>query len=388
MNREKMAARRVAAKRARGRRAMFALEQLEKKLLMANDITIATGGSNTIPTGATEFSDTGTYTIDPSALTGSGTPVILEANDSITFTNNVIGMGEDLNAQSHGDIVVDANISTSTGNSITLDGTNSNTSGSVNQPGVSFDGVEVQSGGSLTVTGDGYAYDADGTAYGVDIVDSGLVDSGSSNTLSVTGGFASVQDGDDIAVMVGGGPGIISADSNITVTGTSEGYATDAGEDIGVYVAGGTISSVTGTVTVTGTGGSASTGNDNYGVLVYASGFEPDNSDPDNMHTGSDSTSAVITSTNGAVSVTGTGGGTTALSGTDYGVFVDTGGAIGTGDLGSVSVNGTGGVGGSGYNNGVKVDDVDSGPAAVITSGGGDVSVSGTGGTIASSGGG
>ena len=61
------------------------------------------------------------------------------------------------------------------------------------------------------------------------------------------------------------------------------------------------------------------------------------------------------------------------------GVYVDTGGAIGTGDLDTVTVKGTGGTGSGGYNVGVRVANTDDGPAAEITSGGGDVSVSGAG---------
>src|SRR4051794_8449674 len=66
------------------------LEHLEDRLTPAHNITIATGGSVTIPAGASSFSDTGNYTIAPSALNAvaSGT-IALRANNDIAINNDL-----------------------------------------------------------------------------------------------------------------------------------------------------------------------------------------------------------------------------------------------------------------------------------------------------------
>jgi len=67
------------------------LEALEDRITPAHNIIIATGGSATIPAGASTFSDTGDYTIAPTALNAvaSGT-ISLKANTDITVNNNVL----------------------------------------------------------------------------------------------------------------------------------------------------------------------------------------------------------------------------------------------------------------------------------------------------------
>ena len=77
-------------------------------------------------------------------------------------------------------------------------------------------------------------------------------------------------------------------------------------------------------MSVTGTGGTGSDGFHNAGVLVWASGFIADNPDPASLGTGGTSTAAVITSVSGDVTVTGTGGGTSTAKYSN-GVMVDTG---------------------------------------------------------------
>ncbi len=147
----------------------------------------------------------------------------------------------------------------------------------------------------------------------------------------------------------------------VSVTGT--GGAGTADFNFGVQVVGGgsIIAYDSGPVSVTGTGG-ASIGNNNYGVQVLGSGTE-------------------IASRGGVVTVTGVGGGinggsSATESNTNLGVFVNLGGRIAAGGAGAVSVTGTGGTSGSSGNSGVYV--TDSGSA--ITSGGGSVTVTGTGG--------
>ena len=303
----KKTARRSGRKQTRKTLHLFGLEQLETKLLMANNITIATGGLTSIPVGATIYSNTSDYTIAPSALEGAGSAVVLEANDSITFSDPVVGMGESLDAETTGQMAVNADISTTSGNDITLDASNS-LSGMSTDLGVVFSGSTVSSGGTLTVNGNGYAGCSTTGVYGVYLEDSTLTTVGSGQAVSVTGTVTTAGNvhGADVGVLVSGGSAITSDSGSITVMGTSAGSAGDDGHDYGVFVDGGAISSVTGAVSVTGDGATGSDGDDNFGVLVWASGFIADNPDPDSLGTGGTSTSAVITSINGPVTVTGT----------------------------------------------------------------------------------
>src|SRR3954467_12194888 len=73
-------------------RALPSMERLEGRLLLANSITIANGGLGSIPVGASDFSDTGNYTIAPSALVNAINPVAFRANAAITFSDPVAGM--------------------------------------------------------------------------------------------------------------------------------------------------------------------------------------------------------------------------------------------------------------------------------------------------------
>ena len=113
----------------------------------------------------------------------------------------------------------------------------------------------------------------------------------------------------------------------------------------------------TGDLTMNGQGGTG-LGQYHYGIYIY---------DGSQITTGS-----------GNITVTGTGGGTLGDTFGDTGVGVATGATIVAGGSGTVSVTGQGGVGG-GY--GVALFGTESeSPQAAITSGEGDVTVIGTGG--------
>lgn len=129
-------------------------------------------------------------------------------------------------------------------------------------------------------------------------------------------------------------------------------------ENVGVYVGLGSaiLGGPTGSSTIQGNGGPSSSPGC-YGVWV-------------------DGSSSRISSIGGAVSITGTGGG----SGTvvdNSGVWISNGGLVSAGGTGSVNLNGTGGSNSTGnFNYGVIVD----GANSMVTSSGGNVSVTGTGG--------
>src|SRR5262245_40277267 len=105
-------------------------EPLEDRITPAHDITIATGGLATIPAGATMFSDTNDFTIDPSAFAGVSADVNLQANNDITFSNDTtLAAGFKLIAQAGQSILINANVSTTadinfSANDTAADGTN------------------------------------------------------------------------------------------------------------------------------------------------------------------------------------------------------------------------------------------------------------------------
>src|SRR3954453_13848983 len=98
------------SRKARFRRPPF--ELLEARMLLAHNISIATGGLTSIPAGAATFADTADYTIDPVALNSPGS-VALRANTDIRFQSPVTKSTSDaLLAEAGRSIVVTANITT------------------------------------------------------------------------------------------------------------------------------------------------------------------------------------------------------------------------------------------------------------------------------------
>ncbi len=391
MKLDRRVVRRLGRKPARKTTSRFSLEQLEARQLLAGSVTISLAGTTTTITAPIlanlgDYGNSTDYSITPSAVAALTSDLTIHANGPITISDPVANFGYNLDAESEAYIAVDADISTTSGTDLTLSNydliANSVSLGaSVTASGVVFNNSTVSSGGNLTVIGVGYSTGTDPSVYGVYLKNSTIGATGSTHAVNVTGLIDSaITGGGNVGVLVGGGSTIESDDSPVTVTGTSTGMAGDDGYDYGVFVNGGTIRSETGAVSVTGTGGTGSDGFHNAGVLVWASGFIADNPDPASLGTGGTSGAAVITSVSGDVTVTGTGGGTSTAKYSN-GVMVNTGGEIGPGALGDVTVTGTGGGGSLGYDDGVYIGNNDDGPAPMITSGGGDVIVDGYGGS-------
>jgi hypothetical protein len=138
------------------------------------------------------------------------------------------------------------------------------------------------------------------------------------------------------------------------------------GSDYGTYISGGTVSSVGGNILIDGnTGGSGtlttSTGASNYGIS---------------------NTGTVSTTGSATITMNGIGGGS-GNSGSDYGVYISTGGIISAVNS-NISVMGTGGGAGTGGTN-IGVFTTGSG-STIKTIGSGNVSVIGTGGNATGSG--
>lgn len=177
----------------------------------------------------------------------------------------------------------------------------------------------------------------------------GTISAGGIGAVSVSGtGGTSTSAGHSGVELDTSPAAIFSASGNVSVTGRGGGR----GQSHGVAVLAGTqiFAGGTGIVTIDGTGGPL-IGN-NYGVRV----------------------AGTITSSGGAVEVTGQGGGDAAAGATNDGVRVEAGGIITASGSAGVSVSGTGGTTTGGQNAGVQV-------IGTITSGGGNVVVNGQGGS-------
>ena len=235
-----MSARRSLRAGARRNRAMLALEALETKLLPANIIVVTNDpnafgdgytpvSSMTSPAGWANPSDHGDYTVSPTVLEDAASAIAMYANDKILIDASVTGVTQSLSATSYGYISVNDDLSTTSGNAITLAGNNQDTEGTNFFNGVTVTGATVTSGGDLTVTGDGYTSNEAAPAFGVYLDDATLQATGTS-TVTVTGGTVYSDFGQSVGVLVGGGSSILSAGGSLTVSGTATGTAGDAGE--------------------------------------------------------------------------------------------------------------------------------------------------------------
>jgi len=325
--------------------------------------SISAGGSGTANVVGTGGSIGGT------GVSGSGS--ITSNNGAVTVTG----------AGANG-IVVNGTISAGGSGTVTVLGTGSSSlTGAVGAHRgvtVSGQGLITSSGGNVNVTGFGGA-DNGGGSQNTGVVAAGTISAGGSGTVTVVGiggnSTGTTGDSGNDGVMIGpnpsgsaGGP-ITSSGGNVFVTGTGGGgTSVNSNSNIGI-VLGGTSTRYTaisaggsGTVTVVGQGGPSG---------AYDIGVQLNNV-------------STITSSGGAVSVTGTGG-SNALNingNTNDGIDVEQG-EITAGGTGTVTVLGTGGTSGSNgsLNEGVELE----AGLGYITSGGGDVSVAGVSGSGPSS---
>jgi hypothetical protein len=251
-------------------------------------------------------------------------------------------------------------------------------------------------------------------------VTAGSITSGGAGAVKVTGvgGSAGAPSGNDVFGPPGGSfdgqasaglndgvavcnAGTITSGGTGSVTVTGTGGSGGFGEDLGVDVAEGTVSSGGGDVAITGTGGTG--GLDDIGVLVSQVGVVKSGGgavtitgaggDPNPLHDPlvtvnrsfnfgvASEPGGLVTSGGGDVAVIGVGGDGIGSHGVAIGGTVTSGGA------GAVTVTGTGGLGGECYGVAVDGNFSDTNPlvsTGTITSGGpGNITVSGTGGGYA-----
>src|SRR5471030_2903536 len=156
--------------------------KLGQWLLDPDDITVTADGGSSLEGVSTFGAGSGSSTIDPSAFNGSSTSVVLQANNSITFSSPVAmtQLGAGLTAQAGGDIAVHAPISTNNGAVSLL----ANDAGGIQANGQ----VHVYNGGAIN-THTGGVKGGDITLSGAAVTVEGSLDAGNGNiSLSANGG--------------------------------------------------------------------------------------------------------------------------------------------------------------------------------------------------------
>ncbi len=273
---------------------------------------------------------------------------------------------------------------------------NETTGGNSIGAGVSLAGNAVLQStgrGNVSIYGKGGEQPFSSFNYGVLVIGANARIAAATGTLNVTGlggGRTSTGSGYNVGVMVNAGGSITGGSGAVTINGTGGGMTTQAGstnDGVRVESIGSRISSVDGSLTVTGNGGNgyhgvilsmggeiAASGSGDVNVLGVGGNAEA----PTKVGVALNGPLARIASAGGKVRVEGRGGGGAATA-NNFGVWVTGGGTIAAGGLGTTTVMGKGDYldSNSGNTNyGVYLSD----SGSRITSGGGAVSVAGTGG--------
>lgn len=410
-------------------------------LLDPNNITINTtananvGSSGANPVVWDTTDDTAVVTV-ASILTSlnAGTSVTIQTGTAgantqagnITVASAIAksaGGDATLTLKAHESIIVNADISSTSGKLHTVLNADSdaNSSGYVNIAGnITSNGGNIAMGGGADPA-TGYAVGNAGQAAGI-YINNKAVNAGGGNIVVRGKGFDTTTD-NNYGVRATGATGALTTTGSgtLTVTGVGQGN-TDSGSNYGVYVdTGGNLSAADGALTVTGTGGGSGASGNNVGVIITGAVATVKTTGSGTIAidgTGGNGTSdgVFVSATNGIqalgtgditvtgtssaggsgvnvsgsitgaanhnVTVTGTGGGAGASGWSNYGVYVN-GGSI-TGASGyNVTVTGTGGNNSGSDNVGVRVT---AAGGAISTSGSGTVTVTGTGAGTANSG--
>jgi YDG domain/Cadherin domain/Beta-propeller repeat/HYR domain len=297
-----------------------------------------------------------------SAGTTSGNFVgVSMVNSTISATGTgaiqITGRGGNSSNNNYGISLITSSkiIGGTTGTAVSVNGTGGSSTGTNNYGVYLNDAVSgspnvyiSSNGGAVDVTGLGGGLSSSSSGnHGVYLQGVSRISAGGNGNITVSGTGGGGGSTADRGLFLSTGCSLVSSGGNINVTGVGTSSS-------GVLLAGLIQPGLNGTATVTGTGGT--------GVAFSSPGV---------IVTGS---TAAITSSGGAVLVTGQGGG----SGTgtsNQGVLVTSGGLISAGGMATVTVRGTGGQSaGTSLNDGVSV----TGSGSRISSGGGPVEVTGT----------
>jgi filamentous hemagglutinin family protein len=264
----------------------------------------------------------------------------------------------------------------STNGAITLTGVGGGTTDS--NFGVRVQGGPVSSvNGLITVNGTGGGGGTGVSNWGISVFSAGVIQTTGSGNITLIGQGGSGSGGGNEGVDLSRYPAVASVNGNISITGTAGGTG---GFATGINMNGTVESTGTGSITMVGIGAGSTI--DNAGLEFSAGGTIATNSGNISITgTGGTGTSGnngimhfnnVIASNSGNISITGTGGGSTTAN---YGIKMQSSAKVQTTGSGSITLTGTGGAGTTGHD-GVRIEGAGT---WVKTTGSGNISITGTG---------
>ena len=349
-----------------------------------NNATIDAAGGNVIINGQGRSTgggnNYGVHMLNAASVQTSGAGTITVSGTGGNGTNNNFGVylqsGDTRIESAAGDITLTGTGNgTGTGNSgVYLNGANAHVtsaSGAVTVTGtagagtnnnvgvyVNGNGARVASGdGDVTVTGQGAG---SGTGnYGVRLQNAARVEATGTGAVSVSGIGGNGTNNNYGVYLQSNNTLIASTTGNIAIVGQAQGLGTN---NIGVRMDNtSSVQSVDGAIAITGTGGGGTNGNNRNAHGVYLSGGN----------------AKVTTTGTGNVTIQGTGGTAGTGNTRSYGVVITGGNTRVETAAGDISITGTGAQTSGAQNYGVYV----TGGNARVESTSGDVAVTGTGGT-------
>jgi filamentous hemagglutinin family protein len=289
-----------------------------------------------------------------------GTGTLTLSADRMTVTGSVATSGGAISMTADRYINVSQNINTQGGN-ITMSANAAGTGGGEDFAGVFVNGVAVQSrGGNINITGKGSAYGGTVSGqHGIFLYNGGAVRSYTGGGDGTTGTITLTGVGGTFAGGDNGGVTLVGAASTISsrdgnITINATGGTGASGGNAGLYVGGGAIRT-DGAGTITVTA-TGGQGNASRGIAVTGN---------------AGAYGRIETMGSGSVNLTGTGGGT---AGNNVGVYVYDGlasgsdyGLIRASGTGNLSITGTGGAAAGASNIGIAVQNTNS---AILTNSG------------------
>ncbi|MCG6873555.1 MAG: filamentous hemagglutinin N-terminal domain-containing protein [Betaproteobacteria bacterium] len=346
-----------------------AVETVDGTITITGTGAAGTTGNNGVYLrgGNAKLAATGTGSVSVTGTAGAGSNnnrgIQMDQNNTRIETGSgditLAGTGNGSGASNYGAYLTGTGVrATSTSGDVTVAGAGG--AGTNNNFGVyvSGSGAGFASGdGNVSVTGQGAG--AGAANYGVRLQNAARVEATGTGTVSVTGTGGNGTNNNYGVYLQSNNTLISSTTGNVTVTGQAQGLGTN---NIGVRMDNtSSVQSVDGSISVAGTGGDGTNGNNRNAHGVYLAGGN----------------AKVTTTGTGTVSIQGTGG--TAGTGTtrSYGVVITGGNTRVETAAGNIAITGTGAQTGGAQNYGVYL----TGGNARVTSTSGDIAVNGTGGT-------
>ncbi|MDE3060057.1 MAG: filamentous hemagglutinin N-terminal domain-containing protein, partial [Pseudomonadota bacterium] len=341
----------VAADSRRGRNGEWLLDPADVTITTA-DANI-TGNPNFVPDGTVVTSTINAATIVTALNAGTNVTVTtggdaqsgpnggsITVSSAISATTGTNGVTGNLTLSSYKDIIINAAITlggsgVQGGNLLLQADNHGNGAGDITvAAAISTNGGNItMGGGSGAITaGSGYAVGSGGTQIIGIYVNNVAVNAGGGNIIMNGEGWGGANTASSGVRIGNGTSGSVTTSGSGTIQIYGIGRGGGAGGNYGVEVDGGSsIVSVDGNITVSGTGGGASSGGSNYGVYIAST-----------------SNTAIKTTGRGNISVTGQGGYDNVSGvngGSDYGIYVTVANGINATGTGGITLNGTGGTG-------------------------------------------